>query len=253
MVFGMPNISMLHCYGGPDEEPTFEKESRGEKLTGSDGCPSVEKSPPPDERASAETSLGADRGASEGGPLDPNGGVSEEGPRGPNRGASAERFLDAFDDFVQAVRRARGASSHERGHSLTLSQYGLLQPLADFDGARVRELAEQAGIAPSTATRILDALERRGIVERRPSSGDRRGVRITLTSAGRRMFEGEDEWMRAREREFYEHLPADERALAPDLLERLATLIDELAAGPNAPGPLGSEGRRGSSPESRAP
>jgi DNA-binding MarR family transcriptional regulator len=118
---------------------------------------------------------------------------------------------------------------------LTLSQYGLLQPLADSDGARVRELAAQAGIAPSTATRILDALERRGIVERRPSSGDRRGVRVTLTSAGRRVFDGEDQWMRSREREFYEHLPLAERTLAPDLLERLATLIDELAAGPKAP------------------
>src|SRR5947209_3993702 len=78
----------------------------------------------------------------------------------------ADQFLDAFDAFVQAVRRARGASSHERGRGLTLSQYGLLQPLAGSDGARVRELAEQAGIAPSTATRILDALERRGIVDR---------------------------------------------------------------------------------------
>ncbi len=146
---------------------------------------------------------------------------------------SAEQFLDAFDSFVQAVRRARGASSAERGRSLTLSQYGLLQPLADTDGARVRELAEQAGIAPSTATRILDALERRGIVDRRPSSGDRRGVRITLTRAGREVLYDEDEWMRARERDFYAQLPRDERRLATDLLQRLATLIDELAAGPN--------------------
>jgi DNA-binding MarR family transcriptional regulator len=148
---------------------------------------------------------------------------------------SAERFLDAFDSFVQSVRRARGASSYERGQALTLSQYGLLQPLADSDGARVRELAEQAGIAPSTATRILDALERRGVVDRRPSSGDRRGVRITLTPAGRELLSGEDEWRRARERDFYAQLPADERRLAPDLLRRLAALIDDLAAGPNGP------------------
>lgn len=116
---------------------------------------------------------------------------------------------------------------------MTLSQHGLLQPLADSDGARVRDLAEQAGIAPSTATRILDALERRGIVDRRPSSGDRRGVRITLTPVGREVLYDEDEWMRARERDFFAQLPADERMLAPALLERLAALIDELAAGPN--------------------
>jgi DNA-binding MarR family transcriptional regulator len=98
----------------------------------------------------------------------------------------------------------------------------------------VRELADQAGIAPSTATRILDALERRGIVDRRPSSGDRRGVMITLTAAGRQILGDEDGWMRGREREFYASLPPHERALAPDLLRRLATFIDQLAAGPVA-------------------
>lgn len=158
-------------------------------------------------------------------------GAARSRPSG--RDPSADQFLDAFDAFVTAVRRARGASSQNRGRSLTLSQYGLLQPLADSDGARVRELAEQAGIAPSTATRILDALERRGIVDRRPSSGDRRGVSITLTPLGRDVLYDDAEWMRARERDFYARLPADERRMAPALLQRLATLIDELAAGPS--------------------
>ena len=146
--------------------------------------------------------------------------------------AGADEFLDAFDAFVQAVRRARGGRTRERERALTLSQYGLLQPLAQSDGARVRELAEQAGIAPSTATRILDALERRGIVDRTRSAGDRRGVSVTLTAAGRDALRDEDDWLRAREREFYAQLPDDERRLAPDLLLRLASLIDEMAAGP---------------------
>jgi DNA-binding MarR family transcriptional regulator len=77
-------------------------------------------------------------------------------------------------------------------------------------------------------------------VDRRPSSGDRRGVSITLTSLGRQLLDGEDGWMRAREREFYASLPPDERTLAPDLLERLATFIDELAAGPSARAPDGA-------------
>ena len=151
----------------------------------------------------------------------------------------ADQVLDAFDTFVQAVRRARGASSQVQGRSLTLSQYGLLQPLADSEGARVRELAEQAGIAPSTATRILDALERRGIVDRRTSDGDRRGISVSLTPAGRQVLDNEDGWMRARERDFYASLPPDERVLAPDLLKRLAAFIDQLAAGP---GPRDADG-----------
>jgi DNA-binding MarR family transcriptional regulator len=95
----------------------------------------------------------------------------------------------------------------------------------------VQELASEAGIAPSTATRILDALERRGIVDRRRSEQDRRAVRITLTRLGEEVLESHHEWVTGRQRAFYSGLPVEEQELAPDLLVRLAALIDELAAG----------------------
>jgi DNA-binding MarR family transcriptional regulator len=139
------------------------------------------------------------------------------------------RFLEAFDAFTQAVRRARGATI--QADELTLSQYGLLQGLAVRRTARVRELAEDAGIAASTATRILDALERRGIVRRRRADDDRRAVTVTLTGLGEELLDSQHEWLRGRQRAFFAGLPADERELAPDLLLRLAALIDELAAG----------------------
>jgi MarR family transcriptional regulator, organic hydroperoxide resistance regulator len=141
-------------------------------------------------------------------------------------------FLAAFDVLVQAIRRARGASGLNRESGLTLSQFGLLEPLADRSDARVSALAAMAGVTSPTATRILDALERRRLVTRRQASGDRRGVSIALTAAGRAAVLSERDWIRRRWREFYEDLPAGERALAPDLLLRLAALIDELAAGP---------------------
>ena len=144
----------------------------------------------------------------------------------------AEEFLSSFDALAQAVRRARGAQAAPREDALTLSQFGLLQPLSDRESARVRDLAGEAGIAPSTATRILDALERRAIVSRRRSEDDRRGVTVRLTSFGREALCRQDEWMRGRQRAFYEGLPDTEREIAPDLLVRLAALIDELAAGP---------------------
>jgi DNA-binding MarR family transcriptional regulator len=139
-------------------------------------------------------------------------------------------FLTGFDALAQAVRRARGAPASNGG--LTLSQYGLLEVLTTRPAARVQELAGHAGIAPSTATRILDALERRGIVQRVRSTEDRRAVAVTLTDVGRRLLGDEQEWLRGRQRAFYESLPPAEQELAPDLLLRLAALIDDLAAGP---------------------
>jgi DNA-binding MarR family transcriptional regulator len=144
----------------------------------------------------------------------------------------SEQFLAAFDAFAAAVRRARGASTQAREQSLTLSQHALLQGLAERDGARVQELASEAGVTAPTATRILDALERRGVVRRSRSPEDRRAVTITLTESGRTLLSEQDAWLRARQRAFYAELPEAEQELAPDLLVRLAALIDELAAGP---------------------
>jgi len=143
----------------------------------------------------------------------------------------AKEFLAAFDAFAQAVRRARGAPAQAEGPALTLSQYGLLLGLVGRGSARARELADEAGIAPSTATRILDALERRGIVRRRRADDDRRAVTITLSPLGHDVLQAQDEWLRGRQLAFFEALPPEEQELAPDLLARLAELIDELAAG----------------------
>ncbi|HEV3053736.1 MAG TPA: MarR family winged helix-turn-helix transcriptional regulator [Solirubrobacteraceae bacterium] len=147
-----------------------------------------------------------------------------------------ERFLESWDALVQAIRRARGAQVAPtiNGRGLTLSQYGLLQPLTTGPRARVSELSSDAGIAPSTASRILDVLERRELIRRERHAGDRRGVEVSLTDEGRRLLHEEDEWLRGRQRAFYDGLPESEAELAPDLLRRLASLIDELAAGNNA-------------------
>jgi DNA-binding MarR family transcriptional regulator len=141
-------------------------------------------------------------------------------------------FFAAFDALAQAVRRARGAGGRPADAGLTLSQYGLLEGLSERRAGRVQDLADSAGIAPSTATRILDALERRGVVRRMRSPEDRRAVAVSLTALGERVLQTHDDWMRERERAFYESLPEPEQELAPDLLLRLAALIDELAAGP---------------------
>ena len=50
---------------------------------------------------------------------------------------------------------------------------------------RMSELADRLGIARRSATSVVDELERRGLVERRPDPTDRRGVAVAVTAAGR--------------------------------------------------------------------
>src|SRR5579884_3098643 len=97
--------------------------------------------------------------------------------------AELSRLTDAWDEFIVAVRRNRArAGSLDRG--LTLSQYQFARPLL-AGPMSAGQLAERFGVAAATATQILDALEREGIVARSRGAGDRRCVTITLTSRGR--------------------------------------------------------------------
>jgi DNA-binding MarR family transcriptional regulator len=160
---------------------------------------------------------------------------SDRVPGRPRTG-HGDAFLDAFDSLAAAIRRARGVPARDgNGHvGLTLSQYTLVRALAGRTAARIGDLAGDASVSPSTATRILDALERRAMVRRARVAEDRRGVTVTLTDRGQEALDRHDAWVRGRQRAFFEALPDGERAVAADLLVRLATLIDDLARGPDS-------------------
>jgi DNA-binding MarR family transcriptional regulator len=67
--------------------------------------------------------------------------------------------------------------------SISVSQCTVLQELS-AGGQSVSELAGHAGLSVSAMTRLLDALEKRNLVERRRSTEDRRRVEVVLTGAG---------------------------------------------------------------------
>lgn len=140
---------------------------------------------------------------------------------------AAERFADAWDEFVLAIRRAQSRS--QPSDELTLAQYYLLLPL-DQAGAvvPVSHLAESAAIAAPTATRFLDALERAGLVRRERSTTDRRTVLVSLTPEGRKRLARKHRRLVRRRRRLYERLAPEEREQSERLLRHLAELIGQL-------------------------
>jgi DNA-binding MarR family transcriptional regulator len=137
-------------------------------------------------------------------------------------------FIAAWDAFFAATRHARGRAAQAQGDALTLSQHHLLSALSDGQELRIGELALAAGVAAPTATRMLDGLERDGIVKRVQSQEDRRAVSVRLTAKGRRLLDAKRELVAAKRRELYESMTPAERAQAEGLLARLAELIEEL-------------------------
>lgn len=52
------------------------------------------------------------------------------------------------------------------------------------EGLRLKDIADRLRIAPRSATEVIDQLEAKGLVERRPDPADRRATRISLSEAG---------------------------------------------------------------------
>lgn len=74
----------------------------------------------------------------------------------------------------------------EAAHGLPLSSYEVLITLRAADGRRLRmaELADRALLSRSGMTRMVDRLERDGLLKRDHCSSDARGCYAVLTDAG---------------------------------------------------------------------
>lgn len=140
-------------------------------------------------------------------------------------------FAAALDDFMRAVRRARGRIVAREGEpELSLPQFQLLEPLAlsRQDALTAGDVAVQAGVSAPTATRMLDGLQREGLVERERRPEDRRVVQVRLTAEGRRRVEAKRDRIAQRRRQVFESLSPAERKQAARVLARLASAMEEL-------------------------
>jgi DNA-binding MarR family transcriptional regulator len=74
----------------------------------------------------------------------------------------------------------------ERAHSLSLSSYEVLRHLYDTEDARMRmcDLAQRAQLSRSGLTRLVDRLERDGLLIRCSCDHDARGAYACLTELG---------------------------------------------------------------------
>lgn len=72
---------------------------------------------------------------------------------------------------------------------VTLPQFRTLVVLAVRGPQRSIDIAEELQVNPSTGTRMLDRLIRKGLVRRTRSTSDRRVVRLRLTRAGHDIVE----------------------------------------------------------------
>ena len=75
-----------------------------------------------------------------------------------------------------------------RRHDLVLSEFDMIAALGNTQGLRMGELANAMITSPANVTRVAQALERRGFVERQRADHSDREVIARLTPAGDEFF-----------------------------------------------------------------
>ena len=88
---------------------------------------------------------------------------------------AARRITQIYDGYVEPF-------------GLTITQFGLLAHLRVLDGIGVGALAEELVMDPTTLTRNLRPLERKGFVTAAADPMDRRARSLHLTDAGREVL-----------------------------------------------------------------
>jgi DNA-binding MarR family transcriptional regulator len=137
-----------------------------------------------------------------------------------------EDFVTATQDLFTAMRRNRGRLARiESG--LSLSQLSLLDAVATHGPLGVGQIATYAGVSGPSATRMLKQLERDGVVTRQRSAEDERKVQVDLTEHGRDLVERQRQALRQAQREHYEQLTPEQRAVFVDVLQQMATMLGQ--------------------------
>jgi DNA-binding MarR family transcriptional regulator len=100
---------------------------------------------------------------------------------------------DAAELLPYRLSRVVGSFTREwlvrlREHGLTVARWQVLAILAQLDGSRVGVLAEMASAEQSVTSRVVEQMERDGLVARRPAKDDGRAVEVWLTRRGRGLF-----------------------------------------------------------------
>lgn len=136
-------------------------------------------------------------------------------------------LIDAFIGASRALVAVAARSLAGLEDEVTLPQFRVLVLLATHGAQRSADLAGHLGVTPSTASRMIDRLVRKGLVHRSRMREDRRTVRLHLTQAGRQVVVEVTERRRAEIERILRQIPKGEWPRLSDALRTFATAAGE--------------------------
>jgi DNA-binding MarR family transcriptional regulator len=140
----------------------------------------------------------------------------------------AHEVLAAIRQIVRRI--AEHSKQLSRDVGLTVPQLMCLKAIAEQDDAKVDTtiglVSDTVHLSAATVSRIIDRLERAGLVERGRGASDRRRVRLSLTAAGQERSQALPAPLQKRFVERFTALPDEERRTLLTSLRRISELMD---------------------------
>ena len=106
-------------------------------------------------------------------------------------------------------------------HDVSITQCNALEVLVERGTSRSQALAEALMLDKSTTTRVVDALVRKGYVQRRPDPDDARAVALSVTKAGRALYERINGELIEQQVQILRDLGPEARSGASEVIRRL--------------------------------
>jgi MarR family transcriptional regulator, organic hydroperoxide resistance regulator len=95
--------------------------------------------------------------------------------------AEAKYVRAVIKKLNKFIDRAIEEDAQTHGMNLTRPQVDVLEQLADTPGLSLKDLSLRMGLAQSTVSGIVDRLEKKQLVERRPDTDDQRVTRLFVS------------------------------------------------------------------------
>ena len=113
------------------------------------------------------------------------------------------------------------------GHGINFTQFRVMRMLSQAQHMSATELARSVEHDGGALTRLLDRLQEKGYVARRPNASDRRGIEVFMTDAGRAVWDSMQACVQQVNAEVLEALDDDEQSQLFALLHRIRDHLDQ--------------------------
>ena len=132
----------------------------------------------------------------------------------------------SLEAAMKAYRRFAQSRLHAAGIDITIDQWLVLKTIHESADVTLQQVGAAVFKDLASITRIVQLLERKGLLRRRPHPSDGRRSELALTAAGERVIRTVEPIAQANRRQALEGIDGDEIARLRAVLKRITENCD---------------------------